>query len=139
MRKENLLFKKFGRVFPPGTLLFEEGQDCSGVYIIQKGCVRLYKKAGLQEITIDILKEGDFFGEMACLLGQPRSINAVVEEESQVLVVGPEVLEELFREKTGLGIKILGNLASRLRKAYDIIARLAEERDFPPGKESLSP
>lgn len=139
MRKENLLFKKFGRVFPPGTLLFEEGQDCSGVYIIQKGCVRLYKKAGLQEITIDILKEGDFFGEMACLLGQPRSINAVVEEESQVLVVGPEVLEELFREKTGLGIKILGNLASRLRKAYDIIARLAEERDFPPGKESPSP
>ncbi len=139
MRKEKLLFKKFGRVFPPGTLLFEEGQDCSGVYIIQKGCVRLYKKAGLQEITIDILKEGDFFGEMACLLGQPRSINAVVEEESQVLVVGPEVLEELFREKTGLGIKILGNLASRLRKAYDIIARLAEERDFPPEKESPSP
>ncbi len=139
MRKEKLLFKKFGRVFPPGTLLFEEGQDCSGMYIIQKGCIRLYKKAGPQEITIDILKEGDFFGEMACLLGQPRSINAVVEEESQVLVVGPEVLEELFREKTGLGIKILGNLASRLRKAYDIIARLAEERDFPPGKESPSP
>jgi CRP/FNR family transcriptional regulator, cyclic AMP receptor protein len=127
MREEKLLFKKFGRVFPPGTLLFEEGQDCSGMYIIQKGCIRLFKKAGPQEITIDILKEGDFFGEMACLLGQPRSINAVVEEESRVLVVEPEVLEELFREKTGLGIKILGNLASRLRRAYDIIGRLAEE------------
>jgi CRP/FNR family cyclic AMP-dependent transcriptional regulator len=139
MRKEKLLFKKFGRVFPPGTLLFEEGQDCSGMYIIQKGCVRLYKRVGQKEITIDILKEGDFFGEMACLLGQPRSIDAVVEEESQVLVVEPEVLEGLFREKTGLGIKILGNLASRLRRAYDIIGRLAEERDFPPGKEPLGP
>lgn len=127
MREEKLLFKKFGRVFPPGTLLFEEGQDCSGMYIIQKGCVRLYKKVGPKEITIDILKEGDFFGEMACLLDQPRSINAVVEEESRVLAVEPEVLEELFREKTGLGIKILGNLASRLRRAYDIIGRLAEE------------
>jgi hypothetical protein len=107
MRKERLLFKKFGRVFPPGALLFEEGQDCSGMYIIQKGRVRLYKRAGKQEVTIDILKEGDFFGEMACLLGQPRSINAVVEEESQILIVEPEVLEELFREKSGLGLKVL--------------------------------
>ena len=137
MREKKLLFKKFGRIFPPGTLLFAEGQDCSGMYIIQKGCVRLYKKVGPQEITIDILKEGDFFGEMACLLGQRRSINAVVEEESHVLVVEPEVLEKLFLEKTGLGIKILGNLATRLRRAYDIIGRLAEERDFPPGKEPL--
>jgi CRP/FNR family cyclic AMP-dependent transcriptional regulator len=137
MRAKKLLFKKFGRIFPPGTILFEEGQDCSGMYIIQKGCVRLYKKVGQKEITVHILKEGDFFGEMACLLGQPRSINAVVEEESQVLVVEPEVLEELFREKSGLGIKILGNLASRLRRAYDIIGRLAEGRDFPPGKEPL--
>ncbi len=139
MREEKHLFKKFGRVFPPGTLLFEEGQDCSGMYIIQKGRVRLYKRVGQQKVTIDILKEGDFFGEMACLLGQPRSINAVVEEESQILVVEPEVLEELFREKNGLGMKILGNLASRLRKAYDIISRLSQERDLPPGKEPLSP
>jgi CRP/FNR family transcriptional regulator len=139
MRDEKLLFKKFGRVFPPGALLFEEGQDCSGMYIIQKGRVRLYKRVGGKKVTIDILKEGDFFGEMACLLGQPRSINAVVEEESQILVVEPEVLEELFREKNGLGMKILGNLASRLRKAYDIISRLAQERDLPPGKEPLSP
>ncbi len=139
MRQEKLLFKKFGQVFPPGTLLFEEGQDCSGMYIIQKGRVRLYKRVGRQKVTIDILKEGDFFGEMACLLGQARSINAVVEEESRILVVEPEVLEELFRQKNGLGMKVLGNLASRLRKAYDIISRLTQERDSPPGKEPLSP
>ena len=139
MREEKLLFKKFGRVFPPGTLLFEEGQDCSGMYIIQKGCVRLYKRVGQQKLTIDLLKEGDFFGEMACLLGQPRSINAVVEEESQILVVESEILDELFREKKGLGLKVLGNLASRLRKAYEIIGRLAEKQGQPSEKEFLSP
>jgi CRP/FNR family transcriptional regulator len=139
MREEKLLFKKFGKVFPPGTLLFEEGQACSGMYIIQKGRVRLYKRVGQKKITIDILEEGDFFGEMACLLGEPRSVNAVVEKESQILVVEPEVLEGLFREKSGMGIKVLGNLASRLRKAYEIIGQLVEERGEPPGKETLSP
>ena len=43
MREEKLLFKKFGMTFPAGTVLFEEGQPCSGMYIIQKGRVRLYK------------------------------------------------------------------------------------------------
>lgn len=139
MREEKLLFKKFGMIFPAGTVLFEEGQPCSGMYIIQKGRVRLYKKAGQKKVTIDILEDGDFFGEMACLLDQPRSINAVVEEESQILVVESEVLDELFREKKGLGLKVLGNLASRLRKAYEIIGRLAEKQGQPLGKESLSP
>ena len=139
MREEMLLFKKFGVTFPAGTVIFEEGQPCSGMYIIQKGRVRLYKKAGQEKVTIDVLGEGDFFGEMACLLDQPRSINAVVEEESQILVVEPGVLDELFREKSDLGIKVLDNLASRLRKAYEIIGRLVEEQGQPLGKESLPP
>jgi CRP/FNR family transcriptional regulator, cyclic AMP receptor protein len=139
MREKKLLFEKFGKVFPAGTILFEEGQPCEGMYIIQKGRVRLYKKAGGKKITIDLLEDEDFFGEMACLLNQPRSINAVVEEDSQILVVEPEVLEELFREKDGLGIKVLGNLASRLKKSYEVIRRLVEERDSLSGKESGSP
>jgi len=140
MKDEKRLFKKFGREFPAGTVIFEEGQACTGMYIIQKGRVRLYKKAGQEEIAIDLLGEGDFFGEMACLLGQPRSINAVVEEDSQILEVGPELLEELFKEKSGMGLKILGNLASRLRRAYSLIADLVEERrQLAMGKGSPSP
>jgi CRP/FNR family cyclic AMP-dependent transcriptional regulator len=137
LRGEELLFKKFGRLVPAGTILFQEGQACEGMYIIQKGRVRLYKKASGKEITIDLLGDGDFFGEMACLLGQPRSINAAVEEDSQILWVQPEVLDELFRNQTGLGVKVLGNLASRLKKAYEIIGQMVEERE--QGKRVLSP
>jgi CRP/FNR family transcriptional regulator, cyclic AMP receptor protein len=139
MRDKKLLFEKFGKFFPAGTLLFEERLPCSGMYIIQEGRVRLYKKAGGEKVTIDLLGAGDFFGEMACLLNQPRSICAVVEEDSKILVVEPEVLEELFRDKGGMGIKVLGNLASRLRKAYEIIGKLVEERDPLSGKESCKP
>jgi len=139
MRDQRVLFQKFGKVFPAGTLLFEEGQPCSGMFIIQKGRVRLYKKAAGKEITIELLGEGDFFGEMACLLNRPRSINAVVAEDSEILVVDPEVLEEMVRERGGLEIKFLGNLASRLKKAYEIIGRLVEERDSVSRKESGSP
>jgi CRP/FNR family transcriptional regulator len=129
MRQEERLFKKFGQYFPAGTLLFEEGTSCTGMYIIQRGKVRLYKKVGIRAVTIDVLGEGDFFGEMACLIGKPRSLNAVVEEDSQILVVQPEILETLFRRTSGMGLKVLGNLASRLKKAYEIIEALIQERE----------
>jgi len=129
MRQEERLFKKFGQYFPAGTLLFEEGKSCTGMYIIQRGKVRLYKKVGIRAVTIDVLGEGDFFGEMACLIGKPRSLNAVVEEDSQILIVQPEVLETLFRRTSGMGLKVLGNLASRLKKAYEIIEGLIQERE----------
>ncbi len=137
-KEEEHLFKKFGQTFPAGTVLFQEGQVCAGMYIIQKGRVRLYRRVGTEELTIDRLQEGDFFGEMACLLGQPRSINAVAEEDSQILLVQPDVLEELFRQKNGLGLKVLGNLASRLKKAYEMIDQLVEERNQLQEKGSLS-
>ena len=138
MKEEEHLFKKFGQTIPAGTVLFQEGQACAGMYIIRKGRVRLYRKIGGQELTIDRLQEGDFFGEMACLLGQPRSINAVVEEDSEILLVQPEVLDELFRQKNGLGLKVLGNLASRLKRAYEMIDQLVEERHQSEEKESSS-
>jgi len=138
MKEEQRLFKKFGRTFPAGTVLFEEGQACAGMYIIQTGRVRLFKKSGSREMTIDVLGGGDFFGEMACLIGKPRSINAVVEEDSHLLMVDPKVLEELFRENTEMSIRILGNLANRLKKAYEIIEKLGEEKALASGKEVVS-
>ena len=139
MKEEEQLFKKFGRLFPAGTILFEEGQACTGMFIIQKGQVRLYKKVGKEEVTIGVLKEGDFFGEMACLIGQPRSINAVVEGESQILVVQPEVLDSLFRGTSGIGLKVVANLAARLKKVYEIIEKMIAERQPVADKESDPP
>lgn len=135
MKNQEILYKRFGQFLPAGTVLFEEGQGCDAMYIILKGRIRLFKKAGGQEIDVDFLGEGDFFGEMACLIGQPRSIDAVVMEDSEVLVVGPEVLEQLFRESSGLSLKILGKLAGRLRTAYGIIERLAAEIERITAKE----
>ncbi|MBI5968374.1 MAG: cyclic nucleotide-binding domain-containing protein [Deltaproteobacteria bacterium] len=133
MREQERLFRKYGQRFPAGTVLFEEGQACTGMFIIQTGKVRLFKRVGAKEVTIDTLGEGDFFGEMACLIGKPRSINAIVEQDSELLVVSPEILESLFRRTSGMSLKILGNLASRLKRAYAIIAELTHEQGLEKG------
>ncbi len=135
MKDSERLFKKFGQTFPAGTILFREKEACTGMFIIKKGAVRIFKKVGDKEVAIDILREGEFFGEMACLIGQARSINAEVMEDSEILVIEPEVLEGLFKESSEIGLKIIGHLASRLRKAYEIIEGLIQEREEKTGAQ----
>jgi hypothetical protein len=53
-------------------------------------------------------------------------------------VVQPEVLEGLFHGNSGMGLKVLGNLASRLKKAYEIIEGLIQEREQPIDREHSS-
>ncbi len=127
MKEKEALFKKFGVISPAGTFLFQEGDPCNGMFMIIKGRVRLFKKFGQEELTIDILQEGDFFGEMACLINQPRLVSAQVEEESQALLIQPQFLETLFRESPEICLRIIHHLAQRVKKLYEIMEKLASE------------
>lgn len=139
MKEKEVLFKKFGQTLPAGTLLFQEGEACSGMFMIIKGRVRLFKKIAQEELTIDILRAGDFFGEMACLINQPRTVNALVEEESQILFINPQFLDTLFRESPEICFRIISNLAHRLKKVYDITEKLVLENAELKKEKKLSP
>jgi CRP-like cAMP-binding protein len=43
-----------------------------------------------------VLKEGDFFGEMALFTGEPRTANVVAKEETEVLEIGHQAIKHLF-------------------------------------------
>lgn len=73
MKKEDHLFWKFGQEFRQGTILFREGDAGQEMYIIQKGRVQVRKRVGQSQKVLAELGEGEFFGEMALLLGANRS------------------------------------------------------------------
>jgi CRP-like cAMP-binding protein len=62
-----------------GSTICAEGELGDAMYLILKGSVVITKK-GWQE-PVARLKEGDFFGEMALLFGEPRSATVAAEEE----------------------------------------------------------
>lgn len=68
----------YGRDFPAGAVVFEEGDPGSRMYVIQSGEVRILKIVSGREIELARLTAGEAFGEMALLEGQPRSATAVV-------------------------------------------------------------
>ena len=115
MKKEEQLFWKFGKDFPKGTVLFREGELGRDMFIIQKGKVQVRKKVGTTEKVLAELSDGEFFGEMALLMGMDRSATVEVMEDSKILVVSPDTFESLLKGNIEIALKMLKKMASRLR------------------------
>jgi CRP-like cAMP-binding protein len=115
MKKEEQLFWKFGKDFPKGTVLFREGDLGREMFIIQKGKVQVRKKVGPAEKVLAELSNGEFFGEMALLMGMDRSATVEVIEDSKLLVVNPDTFESLLKSNLDIALKMLRKMASRLR------------------------
>ncbi len=115
MQKEEQLFWKFGKDFPKGTVLFREGDLGREMFIIQKGKVQVRKKVGTAEKVLAELSNGEFFGEMALLMGMDRSATVEVIEDSRLLVVNPDTFESLLKSNLDIALKMLRKMASRLR------------------------
>jgi CRP/FNR family transcriptional regulator, cyclic AMP receptor protein len=107
----------YGRDFPAGAVIFEEGDPGSRLYVIQSGQVRIVKRNAQREVTLARLGAGEFFGEMALLDRQPRSAAAVVDEPARLLELDEAAFERLVTERGEVALRILRRLSHRLRDA----------------------
>lgn len=117
-RRTQKLKIKFGRDYKAGESIFEEGEKGSEMFYILSGSVRLIKK----DQTLRIMQKGEHFGEMALLIGTPRTTSAQAEDDSTSLaVITPENFETLLREEPKIAISFLKELAHRLKKTNEIL------------------
>lgn len=73
------------KTIPAGEVLFLENEYSQDIYVIQTGSVRLFKIIKGKEFIIDVLGEGEIFGEMSFLDQSCRIASAVTETESEIL------------------------------------------------------
>ncbi len=128
MKNEEQLFWKFGKHYPQGTILFREGEMGREMFIIQKGKVQVKKRVGSAEKVLAEFCEGEFFGEMALLIGMNRSATVEVIEDSMILVVNPETFENLLKSNTEIALKMLKKMALRLRALDEQLENMTLEK-----------
>jgi CRP-like cAMP-binding protein len=141
----------YGRNFPSGAVLFEEGDPGSRMYVIQAGQVRIEKRVGTRRVTLATLGPGEAFGEMALLEGQPRSASAVVEEDARILEIDQAAFADLVKGNGEVALRLLRRLSARLREANrqirnflsaDAMGRAVEALRAlcgPPGEDGFRP
>lgn len=120
------LYSRFGRNFAAGTVLFEEGDSGTEMYVIHEGHVRITRGKGSLETTLAVLPPGEFFGEMAIVTAQPRSATATVVEDAKLLVLDSGTFESMVRNNAEIALRIIRKMATRLQAAnnqIDILLR----------------
>jgi CRP-like cAMP-binding protein len=118
------------RKLSPGDVLFREGDTGDMMYLIRQGKIKIVKGRGEEEKVLAVLKEGDFFGEMAIIDGSPRSATAVAVDEVGLLTIDKETFHSKIRENPLISY-VLETLSRRLRAADEQIKLLmikSEER-----------
>ncbi len=68
-----------------GERIIAEGDDGDAMYLISRGGGKVIKEVEGQELVLDQLGEGEFFGEMSLLVGGPRSASVFATSETEVL------------------------------------------------------
>lgn len=124
MGAEDILFQKFGRDFPAGTVLFREGEQGEEMYVIHAGSVRITKTIRGREKFLAELGQGEFFGEMAILNNKPRSATATVSTDAKLIVIGPKIFEAMILGSTEIALRMVKRLAARLQEADEQIENL---------------
>ncbi|MBQ0052004.1 MAG: Crp/Fnr family transcriptional regulator [Treponema sp.] len=114
-------FKRFQKTFEDGEVIITEFENGDSFYLIQSGNVQLTKCANDTNKNLDILKPGEFFGEMAILDNSPRSATCVASGRVECLEFNKANFEILITGNPQLALILLKLFCKRI---YDQKRRL---------------
>ncbi len=113
------------RSYRKGQVILREGDEGDSLFVIVSGRVRIYTfSADGHELSYGIFGDGDFFGEMALLTGDPRSANAEAMEWTEVLVLRRSAFREHLLCNPSTAIRVIETLSARLRETNASVEEL---------------
>ncbi len=108
------------RKVPAGTPVVYKGDPAGALYLIASGRVKVHQAtAGGDEVILEVMGPGDFFGEMSLLDGQPRSADVSTLQATELLLLEGEALRETIQEQPAVAWTLLRILSQRLRDQND--------------------
>jgi CRP-like cAMP-binding protein len=114
------------QVFRRGELIFSEGEEGSGFYVVNTGRVKIYKLSSEgKEQILHIFGPGEPFGEVPVFTGQKFPANAEAMEESRVFFFPKRSFVDLIKTNPSLALNMLGILSRRLRRFTALIDDLS--------------
>lgn len=107
-------------------LLFEEGDPCEGLYIVQAGAVKLFKMAetGREQVLV-IERAGSTLGELALFDGGTFPASAAAIEDSVLLFLAKREFLELCRGNSEVAFTVIRTLAWRFRYMTSLVEELS--------------
>ena len=101
------------------TLVFEAGEIGDCIYIIVEGKVEVYIEVEvggkLEKVFLSNLEEGDYFGEMSLITGEPRSASVLTITKCKLLRLSKNDFDQLIMNNTSITLSLTHMLSQRLK------------------------
>lgn len=108
------------RSFDRGEVIFREGDSGDTCYVVRSGSVSIRREhMDGRTLALAELRPGSIFGELAMFGGETRSATAETLEPTQLVAVLGADMQRVLRSSPEIGLKMLGALADRLRRANE--------------------
>lgn len=122
------------KLFSGGELLFSEGEPCSGLHIISRGKVRIFKTSmNGREQVLAVNVPGESVAELPVFDGGPYPASAAAIEDTEIAFISRRDFHAYCVEHPEVPLKVLSVVGARLRRLVGII----EELSFTTIRERL--
>ncbi len=114
------------KIFNEGELLFSEGEPCSGLHIIARGKVRIFKtSASGREQVLAVNVPGESVAELPVFDGGPYPASAMAIEDAEIAFISRRDFHAFCVEHPEVPLKVLSVVGARLRRLVGIIEELS--------------
>lgn len=112
------LWRKFGKIFNQGDIIFKEGEAGEELFLILEGSVTVSKEIGGTQKVLAILQAGDIFGEMAIFEDKPRSATIIAYNLTKILALNISNFKTIFQMHPSWPLNLVESFAKRINHLY---------------------
>ncbi len=105
---------------PKDRIVFKEGDDGDAFYLIRSGKINVHKIVDGKKRHLNILSEGQFFGEMSLILKENRSATVEVSATVDLVKISRDTFTEILNTDPELKNKLLDIVNERKKTDNDI-------------------
>ncbi len=109
--------------YPDGTVIFTEGSHGDWIYVVDEGCVEIFRTLNGREITVARMKEGEIFGEVAYITKGERTASARTVGDTVVGIIDRNFFDQEYNKLSDNFRMVLSTMATRLRAATDSLVK----------------
>lgn len=112
--------------YDPGEVVFAEGDPCAGLYIVERGHIRIFKSSpGGREQVLSIDGAGSSVAELPVFDGGPYPASGSAVDAATLLLLRKQDFQALCLAHPEVALKVLKVVGSRLRRLVGIIEELS--------------
>lgn len=116
------LLGKMERVqLPQYSVVFMQNDPGDCMYVLAKGRVEVFAQSSQGNQSVGEIEEGETFGEINLLLGQPRSATVMAMTDLELYLIRQDVFDQLINEHASIANYFTRLLSNRLIKTNDAL------------------